>query len=69
MGQTQYVHLEGCFIRKTTEKALLIEYRGTEYWLPRAAVSNGDNFDTGDRDVTISIPERLAQEKDIEVEE
>lgn len=69
MGQTQYVHLEGCFVQRTTEKALLVQYNGESYWLPRAAVSNGGNFDAGDRNVTISIPERLAEEKGIEVEE
>lgn len=69
MGQTRYVHMEGCFIQKATEKALLVHYNGVVYWLPRSMVSNGDNFDTGDRDVTISIPERIAEEKGIEVEE
>jgi len=68
MGMTKYVHLEGCRVIRDTEKAILIEYNGEQHWLPRSVVSNGDNYEQGDKDLTISIPEKWANEKGIEVD-
>lgn len=68
MAQSSYVHLEGCYIVHDTLKALLVRYNGEEHWIPRSVVSNGDNFEKGDKDVTISIPARFAEQNDIEVE-
>lgn len=69
MGQSQYVHLENCKVIKGTDAAIHIEWDGAKYWLPRSQIANGDKYDTGDRDVTISITEWVAEQKGIEVEE
>ena len=51
-----------------TEKALLIKWDGLQYWLPVSQVSDPDNYEAGDKDVTVSITEWIAGEKGIEVD-
>lgn len=69
MGQSSWVHLEDCHIRRTTEKAICIMWDGAEYWLPRSQVADeGDNLAEGDRGVTVSITQWIAEQKEIEAE-
>lgn len=67
MPQSNYVHLEGCNVVAVTDKAMLIEYDQSEYWLPLSQVADPDNYEKGDEDVTISITEWIAEQKGIEV--
>jgi hypothetical protein len=49
-----------------TDKALLIVYDGTEYWIPRSQIEDrGEHLARGDRDVTVSITGYIANEKGI----
>lgn len=67
MGQSNYIHLEGCFIKKETDKAFLvsvpIDGEAEEHWLPKSQISNADNLEEGDSNVTVSITEFIANEK------
>ena len=63
-GASSWVHLEGCKVNKATAKALLVELEdGEELWLPRSQISEGEKYDAGDEDVTISISAWIAQQK------
>lgn len=66
MSASHYVHLNDCEVKRTTEKAILIDYEGEEIWLPRSQVSEGDKYEAGDTGVTISITEYIAREKGLE---
>ncbi len=62
MGQSQWVHLEDCEVKRVTDKALLVEYDGEEVWLPISQVSEGDKYEEGDV-CTISVTEWIAKQK------
>lgn len=70
MGQSNYVHLESCDIITVTEKAVLIEYDGEKHWIPVSQLADGEdhNLEAGDKDITVSITEWIAEQKGIEVE-
>ena len=63
MGFSVWVHLEDCTVKRATEKALLVEYDGREFWLPRSQVSEGEKYEEGDAGVTISVTEWVAKQK------
>lgn len=67
MSTSNYVHLEGCSVVAETDKALLINYKDEEYWIPVSQISGADAYDAGDTDVTISITKWIANQKGIEV--
>ena len=67
--QSDYVHLEDCTIRKETASAFLVEFDGTDYWLPKTQVADADNYAEGDEGVTLSITRWIAYQKGIEGEE
>lgn len=74
MGQSNYVHLEGCNIHAVTDAAILVEFDLSDdaavvEWFPKSQVADADDFEKGDRDVTVSITEWIAKQKGIEVEE
>lgn len=71
MGQSNYVHLEGCDILAVTEKAVLIKFDDEQYWIPVSQLAEREDHphDAGDKDVTVSITEWIANEKGIEIEE
>lgn len=68
MSASGYVHLEDCEVLRVTEKAILIKWDGSQYWLPVSQVADADNYEAGDKDVTVSITEWIAGEKGIEVD-
>jgi hypothetical protein len=65
MGQSNWVHLDDCEIKRETEKAFLIEYEGEELWLPKSVLSEADNYEVGDV-VTLSVQEWWANDKGLE---
>jgi len=69
MGESRYVHLEGCKILRETAAAFRVEYRGEEFWLPKSQVADAENYVDGDDDVTLSITEWIADQKGIVVED
>ena len=66
MSCSGWVHLENCRVIKVTEKAILIDYQdGDPIWLPKSQVSEAEQYAAGDADVTISISEWIAKQKDL----
>lgn len=63
VSHSHWVHLEDCSVKRVTEKAILIEHDGEEVWLPISQVSEGEKYEEGDEDVTISITEWIAKQK------
>lgn len=57
MGQSNYVHVTDCNVKRTTDKAVLIEFDDgddgmKELWVPRSQIDNeGVHLDAGDREV------------------
>lgn len=66
MGQSNYVHLEGCRIVHKSEKAFLVEYDGEQIWFPFSQMANPEDYSVGDTDRTVSITEWLAFQKGLD---
>lgn len=68
MGQSNYVHLEGCRIVRESEKAFLVEVPEADdpepVWIPKSQIADeGEGLAAGDTDITLSITEWIANEK------
>ncbi len=57
---SNYVHLDVDKILRATDKALLLKIDDEEIWVPRSMVADGDDYEAGDEDVTISVTEWFA---------
>lgn len=60
MGYSSWTHLDGCDVLARTDKALLVRYDGEEFWLPLSQVSDPDTHKAGDRNVTVSVSDFIA---------
>ena len=69
MGASQYVHVSVDEIRRITEKAFLVIIDEEEVWLPISQIADADNYEEGDKDLTLSITNWIANEKGLEVQE
>lgn len=66
MSASRWIHLDNVTVRKKTGLAfLLVLDDEEEYWIPISQVSDADNYDEGDENVSISITEWIASEKGI----
>lgn len=64
MSASEWVHLDVELIVRETEKAFLLRLEGgAEYWIPRSQISEPENYEQGDEDVTISISQWIAEQK------
>lgn len=50
----EYLTLSGYTVIRTTDDAVLVEKQGTETWLPRSAMQDGDAIDRGDTDIAVA---------------
>lgn len=66
MSQSGYVHLENCGIRHVTGAAILVEYDGEDYWLPKSQIADPETYEVGDCGVTVSVTEWIANQKGID---
>lgn len=69
MPASNWVHLENCEIVAVSDKAILVvneEPLGEPTWFPKSQVDEADKFVVGDKDVTVSITEWIANQKGIE---
>lgn len=68
MGQSNYVHLEGCDILAVTNKAVLIEYDDEQFWIPVSQLADGEDhpFEKGDKGMTVSVSAWIAKQNGIE---
>ena len=69
MGASQYVHVSVDEIRRITEKAFLAIIGEEEVWLPISQIADADAYKEGDKDLTLSITNWIANEKGLEVQE
>lgn len=67
MGASEYVHLENCDVLAVTDRAILIRYEDTEYWIPVSQMADRDEhgLEKGDTGVTVSITEWIAEQKGV----
>jgi hypothetical protein len=66
MGQSNWVWLEGCRVKKITAAAILIEYDDEEHWIPISQIDQPDRLEQGDEDITIGVTEWIAKQKGIQ---
>lgn len=68
MGSTNYVHLEGCDVLKVTDKAVLVKFDDEQHWIPVSQLADREDHthEEGDKGVTVSISEWIAEQKGIE---
>jgi hypothetical protein len=66
MSASRWIHLDNVTVKKKTDRAfLLVLDDDEEYWIPISQVSDADDYEEGDEDVSISISEWIAGEKGI----
>lgn len=65
MSMSNWVTLENCNIRKITEKAILIEWKDGDYWIPKSCIEDPDRLEVGDDNITVLITETIAKAKNI----
>lgn len=63
VSHSHWVHLDVELVKKVTEKAMLVVVGGEEYWLPLSQVSEGEKYEEGDADLTVSVTEWIAKQK------
>ncbi len=63
MSASRYIHVAVEEIRAVTDKALLCLIEGQEYWLPLSQVADAEDYEKGDKDLTLSITEWIADQK------
>lgn len=68
MSASRYVHLDVLLVKKATDKALLLVIDGVddEVWIPLSQIADPDEYDEGDANVTISVTEWIAKQKNLE---
>ncbi len=69
MGASQWVHVEVERIKRETPHAFLVVLEDREVWLPKSHISCPDTYEEGDKDVTLSITQWIANQKEIETED
>jgi len=58
------VYLDDCTCIKETDKALLIEYEGDEFWIPKSQIVDGDSEVDSEGDIgVLAITQWIAEEK------
>lgn len=63
---SKWVHVTVDRIERVTPMALLVTIGDEEYWLPKSQISEANKYEEGDEDLTLSITEWIAEQKDIE---
>lgn len=61
----EWVHLDVAKILRETDRAFLLrlEEDGEEVWVPKAQVSDPEDYQEGDENVTVSVTRWLAEQK------
>lgn len=64
MPASNWIHLDVVKIHRESEKAFELELEGGELvWVPKSQISEPDDLEEGDEDVTVSITEWIAEQK------
>lgn len=68
MGASNFVHLDDCNILAVTDKAVLIQHDGQEYWIPVSQLADGEDhpYEKGDKEITVSLSEWICKAKGID---
>jgi len=65
----RFVYLEDVTVKRLTDRAVLVEWDGEEYWLPLSQLEeNGDNLRAGESGYTLGLTEWICKQKGIDVE-
>ena len=68
-GRSSTIEIQISKVKARTDKAALCEIDGQEIWLPLSQCNDGgaENWSpaVGDEDITVEIPEWLAEEKEL----
>lgn len=68
MGSSGYVHIQVDIIIRETDKAFLVEVGDNQHWIPKSQIASADDYDVGDRNITVSITEYIAKQLGLEEE-
>lgn len=63
MGFSSWVHIDVDRIVRETDAAFLFEIDGEEVWVPKSQVSDPDDYEAGDENVSVSVTAFIAREK------
>lgn len=68
MPSGKFVHLEDVDIIAETDSALLLQYEGENYWIPKSQMADPDDYEKGQTGRTVSITQWIADKRGIEGE-
>lgn len=60
---SDYVHIDVKEIKRETENALLVELEDDTIWIPKSQISDVEDYEEGDKDLTLSVTEWIAKQK------
>jgi hypothetical protein len=65
MSASNWVHLDVDEIKRETDKAFLLVIDGDEHWIPKSQISEPDDYEVGDKNLTVSVTEWIAEQKEL----
>lgn len=71
MSSSGYVHLDIDEILRETDKAFLVVYgtdfgERTETWIPKSQIADVDDYEVGDRNLTLSVSQWFAEKEGLD---
>lgn len=63
---SNYVHVQVEEIKHETDKAFLVIIDGDERWIPKTQIADSSDYEVGDKNITISITDFIAEKLGIE---
>lgn len=66
MGASNWIHLEVEKIVRETDAAFSLRVDGEDYWIPKSQISDPEDFEAGDENVTVSVTEWIARQKGLD---
>lgn len=63
MGRNDVHYFDDVLALRETEKGLLVQYEGEEFWVPKSQISSDSEVSEKDDQGVLAIPEWLAEEK------
>lgn len=66
MTASSWVHISVEEIIRETDSTFLFQIGDDQVWIPRSQVANPDDYEEGDKDLTVSITEWIAKQNGLE---
>lgn len=65
VSASNLVYLDVDEIKRETNKAFLLVIDGEEHWIPKSQIADPDEYEVGDKNLTVSVSEWIAEQKEL----